>query len=389
MTRNPVHQMTRPELMAAGRMRIASYPDRNPGNPYIELFYQALARHGVEHAGRLQPDSAWLDGHGRDVDVVHIHWPERIWRGKITGRLDRAAAWATGRSVRGVWRLRRFLDDAGRRGIFRVWTVHNLAHHEGASPVDRWGYRELARRSDLLLCFSQAARLELEREYGGTVPVLVVSHGSYKGAYPAPRDKAEALAQFGLRADVPVVSCLGLLRRYKGVDLACDAADALAGRVQLLIAGQPQRSFDVDALLRRAAASSGRIVAIPRVLNEREFADATAISDAVLLPYRTVTGSGVLFAAWTMGAGVIASDLPFFREMLEGSPLLGRTFRAADSSDLARAIDSYLAIPRDERRHAIEAVVEELAPERVVAPFVEALRSGHKRRRAGRAAEEN
>ena len=74
---------------AAPALRLASYPDRNPGNPYVELFYEALAGYGIAHAGRLVPHPDWLDGGGSTVDVVHIHWPERIWRGKRPGRLDR------------------------------------------------------------------------------------------------------------------------------------------------------------------------------------------------------------------------------------------------------------------------------------------------------------
>ncbi len=157
----------------------------------------------------------------------------------------------------------------------------------------------------------------------------------------------------------------------------------MGGRVQLLIGGQPHRAFDVPALQARAAAGGGAIVAMPRSLTDSEFADAVAASDAVLLPYHAVTGSGVLFAAWTQGAGVIASDLPFFREMLEGHPLLGRTFRAGDSADLVRAIDTYLAVPAEDRRRAVAAAVESLSPERVVVPFVEALRLRHPVSRAG------
>jgi hypothetical protein len=163
-------------------LRLASYPERNPGNPYVELFYRALAQHGVEHAGRLVADPTWLASAAGAVDAVHIHWPERIWRGRRTGRLDRVLAVLSGRSLRGVWRLKRFLHGAAARGITRVWTVHNVAHHEGSTAIDRWGYRELARGSDLLVCFSEAAADELRRAYGDGVPVLVISHGSYKGA---------------------------------------------------------------------------------------------------------------------------------------------------------------------------------------------------------------
>lgn len=367
---------------AAPPLRLASYPDRNPGNPYVELFYEALGKYGIAHAGRLVPHPDWLDAGGSTVDVVHIHWPERIWRGRRPGRLDRLMAIVTARSARGVWQLRRFLKKAHRRGITRVWTVHNVAHHEGTSLIDRWGYRELARGSDLLLCFSHAAEAELRQEYGDRTPILVIPHGSYKGAYPAPRSKTEARVHFGLDPDKPVVSCLGLLRPYKGVELACDAVEGCNRRIQLLVGGQPHRSFDVEGLLARAAASGGSIVALPRVLTETEFADAVAASDAVLLPYHAVTGSGVLFAAWTLGAGVIASDLPFFREMLDGRPLLGRTFTSGDSAELARAIQAYLVVSADERRDAISAAVEIFSMERVVRPFVEALRLPHGHSRA-------
>jgi beta-1,4-mannosyltransferase len=362
-----------------GWLRLASYPDRNPGNPYVDLFNEALARHGIRHAGRVQPSADWLTSNGRDVDVVHIHWPESIWRGKQRGRLDRLLGLLSARSIRRVLRLRRFLRRAGERGVMRVWTVHNLAHHEGTSVVDRWGYRTLARDADLLLCFSRAAESELRQAYGSAVPILVIPHGSYRGAYPLERSRSEARRRFGLRTDLPVVSCVGLLRRYKGVDLACAAVDALAGRVQLLIAGRPQRAFDLPSLVDRAAASRGAIVAVPRALSDEEFADAVTASDAVLLPYNAVTGSGVLFAAWTLGAGVIASDLPFFQEMLAGRPMLGCTFKRGDAADLASAIETYLARPEVDRRGAIADAIIDLAPERVVVPFVDAVRAFHRR----------
>ena len=362
---------------AWGTLRLASYPDSNPGNPYVDLFNAALRSHGIEHAGRLVPDPAWFDHAGQGVNVVHIHWPERIWRGKRRGRLDTFVAWLTARSVRGVWRLRRFLDRADQLGVTRVWTVHNVAHHEGASTIDRWGYRELARRSDILLCFSHAAADEVRREYGKQLPIHVISHGSYVGAYPAPGAQEDARRRLGLRTDRPVVSCLGLLRPYKGLELAGDAVESMPDRLQLLIAGQPNRAFDVQALVARAAASRGQIVALPRVLTDKEFSDAIAASDAIVLPYHAVTGSGVLFAAWTLGAGVIASDLPFFREMLDSRPLCGRTFRAGDSASLVSAITAYLEVPLDVRRRAIAALVDALSPEHVVTPFVEALRRRH------------
>ena len=39
----------------------------------------------------------------------------------------------------------------------------------------------------------------------------------------------------------PVVSCLGRMRPYKGLDMACAAVERLNGRVQLIIGGASPR----------------------------------------------------------------------------------------------------------------------------------------------------
>ena len=55
-------------------------------------------------------------------------------------------------------------------------------------------------------------------------------------------------------------------------------------------------------------------------VSDQAYSDIVAAADAVLLPYRKITGSAVLLAAWTLGRGVVASDLPYFREMADGEP---------------------------------------------------------------------
>ena len=58
--------------------------------------------------------------------------------------------------------------------------------------------------------------------------------------------------------------------------------------------------------------------------------DLLHAADAVLLPYRRITGSGVLLQALTAGVGVVASDLPYFREVLAPEPDAGVFIRAGD-----------------------------------------------------------
>jgi glycosyltransferase involved in cell wall biosynthesis len=93
-------------------------------------------------------------------------------------------------------------------------------------------------------------------------------------------------------------------------------------------------------------------VLIDRRLSDQEFADLTAASDVSLLPYSNVTTSGALMASWTLGTGVIASDLPFFRELIPTPGPAGRLFHVGDAGNLAETIRAYLSIPRAERCEA-------------------------------------
>src|SRR4051794_33359304 len=60
------------------------------------------------------------------------------------------------------------------------------------------------------------------------------------------------------------------------------------------------------------------------------------------IPYREITGSSALMSAVTFHRGVVASDLPFFRETLMGEPDAGRLALPDDPDALARTIPDYL-----------------------------------------------
>src|SRR5437660_1407681 len=105
-----------------GAFVIATFPSFRESNPYVNLFYSALAGLNVRARFDLQVDDSWLRQHRNEVSAVHFHWPEYIWRTRGNGLVGR---------LRGVLGLLRFLRLAGRLGIKRMWTVHNLEYHEG------------------------------------------------------------------------------------------------------------------------------------------------------------------------------------------------------------------------------------------------------------------
>jgi beta-1,4-mannosyltransferase len=352
-------------------MRIASYPDRNPGNPSIELFYKALGEYGVQLVGRLEVDCSWLETRRSQLDAVYMHWPERIWRGRMRGRLDRLRDSVTFGRLRRLAALRRFLKTAQRLGMMRIWTVHNLEHHEGTGWADRVGYRILATHSDLLVCYSDSAAKAIRERYGNR-RVLVMRRGNYGGVFPSPRPRHAVITELGLKPQLPIVCCVGLIRQYKGIDTACAAIRRLVGRVQLVVGGLPWAEEDLHAVQRAMDGLQGAVL-VARTLTDQEFADIVAASDAVLLPYRKITGSGLLFAAWTLGRGVVASDLPFFREMIPACSVSGLLVSSNDPAALADGIMRYLAIPAERRSQAALEESERHSWTRCVEPLAQAL----------------
>ena len=347
--------------MGAATLRISSFPGQSQ-NPYLDLFYGALAPHGVERVEAFRLSPRWLLARRKEVDVLHFHWPEWLWDGSSEP------------SARAFVKLQIVLVMAGILGIKRVWTVHNLEVHEGKDGSDRVGQRLLARWCDLLIVHSAHTAEQVRARLHPRGPVVVMPHGNYEGHYPEPRPRAVALAGLGLEEGNPLVCCVGWLRDYKGLDIACDAAARLGESVRLVIAGPPHRSFDLDTLTRRVA-KSPNVHLIPRLLDDQELVDLISVSEAVVLPYRQITGSGALLAAWTQGRGVVASDLDFFREALPVDSEAGILFETGRADALAQALSTYLAIPHEARCRAARERAEDFAWERCVLPVAAVLES--------------
>jgi beta-1,4-mannosyltransferase len=356
--------------------RIASFPHRTIGNPGLEMFYAGLEHHGVRLTGRLSPTVEWVTQHASSLDAVHVHWPEKLWRGRSRGRLDRIARTVTFAPLRNLLEFERALLAARRHGVKRIWTVHNLEPHDGASWLDRRGYRIAARESDLIICYSTAASNAIKSAYRPSCEVVTVPHGNYFGCYPVSRPRAEFMRSIGLDPARPLVCAVGIIRAYKGLETACDAIRRLEGAVQLAICGAPRSKADAAVLRTTMARVAG--VLIDRPLSDQEFADVISASEAVLLPYRNITGSGSLLAALTFGRGVIASDLPLFREMLQPESDAGVLFPAGDDAALSAAVRSYLSIPQDQRTNSALRLARHYDWKRTVLPVVQVFKQWKK-----------
>jgi len=360
------------------RLHVAVY-SRLSGldHPYFRLLHRALERRGIATSGSVEIGVSWLRANRGLIDAVHFHWPETIWRDRRPGAhhvLSRAV-----HACRELLRTARFLREARRLGITRIWTIHNLEPHEGASLWDRLGYRLIGRSADIVVSHSAWSLEEAKRGHRvGRGKSIILPMGTMHEAYPRPRPRDTVLAELGLDPALPMVSCLGRLREYKGLDLACAAVERLRGRVQLVVAGPAQPGFDVAAL-RDALGRVPSSVLLPRQLSDQEFADLMGASDAALLPYRNVTGSAVLLTAIGFGRAVIATDLPYFREVLSMEPDAASLVGGEDPEAWAAAIEKFFSCPLERRQRAALRLADRYSWDRAVAPLVEALTVAHAR----------
>lgn len=336
---------------------VAGFYNKDSENPYCRLFYQALSQHDIDFVYGESFNDAWILKQ-KKVDWLHVHWPEGFWR---YGQKK------FGGTPRGFLAFFMLLYRLKKQGFFLAWTVHNISHHEGTSIIDRLGYRFLIQFCDLLICHSEYAKNKIIQTWDPKAKTLVMPHGNYDGVYPDPDPKDVILEKLGLKKELPVLSCIGVIRDYKGIDIAVDSALEAKNSYQLLIAGKPHSDYKINTLL-SIAKRNKHIIVIPEALSEKQFSNIFHITDVALLPYRNITGSGALLTALTFGCGVVAADLPYFKEIIGNHQNAGKLFTTGDSTALTKAIKEFLTIPYSVRRQAAFELSSYYAWDNVIGP---------------------
>lgn len=188
-----------------------------------------------------------------------------------------------------------------RSGIECCMIVHNAFDHEAAGWKTRLNLWQLA-QADRFVTHNEALRDTLGAAFPGR-RADVFPHPVFDDFPPPagtlPRQAALELLFFGL------------VRPYKGLDLALEAV-AQSGRrdLRLTVAGEFWQGLDETRALIERLGIGDLVELIPRYVSDAEAAELFARADAVMLPYRSVTGSGIIPTAYHYGRAVIATDLP-------------------------------------------------------------------------------
>lgn len=205
-----------------------------------------------------------------------------------------------------------------------VFTAHNVyreARDERGNFVHWLSLKSLYRLVDRIIVHTEGMKADLCSLFSiAPEKVVVIPHGVNIRIPRTGVGVSEARAKLGIHSNAKVVLFFGLIDRYKGLELVIDAAAKLARddpSLFLLVAGKPKRkSAYVPSLLDRIA----RKLPPQNVRHDLDFIPVSdvetyfAAADCLVLPYRRIYQSGVLFLAYRFGIPAIAADVGNFRE---------------------------------------------------------------------------
>jgi D-inositol-3-phosphate glycosyltransferase len=234
-----------------------------------------------------------------------------------------------------------------------VFTAHNV--NQGRRDAkDSWLNRTTLkvqyRLCDHIFVHTQKMKDELCGDFGVAESVVTVIRYPVNNAFPDTDLTAAAAKQrLGLKPQDRAILFFGRLVPYKGIEHLLEAFRLLVAndpKCRLIIAGEPKKG--AETYLNEIQSFLGSMLDPDLAILKAEFiADEDLelyfkAADIMVLPYKEIFQSGVLFLAFSFGLPVVATDVGSFREeILEGST--GFLCQPADPASMAAALKLYFA----------------------------------------------
>jgi glycosyltransferase involved in cell wall biosynthesis len=249
----------------------------------------------------------------------------------------------------------------------RVFLCHNVEPHE-ATPLDHALASYGLGAADGFLVHARAEAERLAPRAKGR-PVRVHPHPSYEIFHRGAPSREEARAK--LQAKGRVLLFFGYVRPYKGL---ADLLEALRRTRpdawdRLYVVGEFYEPRDRYARWLEDPALRSKIVVVDRYVANEEVGAYMAAADAVVLPYRSATGSGIAQVAFGAGVPVIATKTGGLEDVVEDG-VSGLLVPPESPDAIARAIERFFdedlgptlrnGVARARTRFSWEALVDAL-----------------------------
>lgn len=203
-----------------------------------------------------------------------------------------------------------------------VFTAHVVTPHEPI-PLQQAIYRQIYRWCDVVVAHSQRDRQRLLDEFSlHSDRVVIIPHGEYGFLEQAGQahDRDGCRRDLSLAPDDEVALFFGYVREYKGLDVLLEAWPAVVKArpaARLVVAGDPVQL--PEGRRRELEVWAAHVGAVCRL----EYIPVSAVAsyfhaaDALVMPYRQISQSGVLFLGLALGLPVVATTVGAVPEVVE------------------------------------------------------------------------
>ena len=237
-----------------------------------------------------------------------------------------------------------------------VFTAHNVLPHDTGNRLFR-KYRRYYHKTDAVITHSEHTKKELCSCF--RLPeekVYVIPHGvlHYElSAETINAYKTRFKQKFCLE-DTIVFATLGMQSFYKGTDLIIKVWSETPGlrdndELRLFIIGK-NKGIDYSSVL-----SCRNVCIIDDFVSDEEFVSLLQLTDVVLMPYRNISQSGVLFSAISESIPFLVTDVGGLTEPLKIADV-GWQIPYADCDLLQEAISVLTRQPEKIRKKKEDAV---------------------------------
>ncbi len=194
--------------------------------------------------------------------------------------------------------------------------AHNVVPHE-TFPFGATLSKKLLTKADKLILLSQKS-IDEAHKLNVSTDIIPLFHPVYEQRLPS-LTQNELRTKHGFSNKDKIFLFFGLIRPYKGLDLLIEALNDLdleKHRIRPLIVGEFYT--DKSSLLSRIKTSHKHLYTIEdRFVSDEEMAEYFTLSDALVMPYRSASQSGILANAINFHLPTIVTNLKGLTEHVE------------------------------------------------------------------------
>jgi D-inositol-3-phosphate glycosyltransferase len=286
---------------------------------------------------------------------------EKLWKLSVYyARLMRYAARSKPRILHILWNNKIELFDrtllmayyklCGKKIAFTAHNVNQARRDSQDSLRNRVTLRIQYRLCDHIFVHTKKMKDELCQDFGVAEKAVTVIRHPVNDAFPdTDLTPSEAKRQLDLQENEKAVLFFGRIRPYKGIEQLLAAFRLLTAQhlhYRLIIAGEPKKGSEeyrhqIEQTV-KTEFTPGQIIMKIQFIPDEEMEVYLKAADVLVLPYKEIFQSGVLFLAYSFGLPVVATDVGSFREeIVEGTT--GFLCQPGEPAELAKAIETYFA----------------------------------------------